>query len=234
MPTSRPERPFLTAQWRRLILAQYPVSAQQLTPYIPRGCEPDLWRGSAYVSLVAFEFLDCRVKGVRWLGHANFPELNLRYYVRMGDRRGVSFVREYVPRRMIGWIARARYNEPYDAARMRVSVEEGSIRHQLYKGGRASVIAAKVGALAGVPETGTMEDHFIAQEWGFGRTRRGEATVYRVVHPPWNVYRVESHEIRVDGAGLYGSPWAWLADTEPESVIVAEGSPVSVSPWAHA
>lgn len=238
MAADKPQRPFLTAAWRRLILAQYPVSPDQLAPVMPRGCEPDLWEGRAYVSLVAFEFLDCRVFGARWPGHVNFPEVNLRFYVRRGDQRGVSFVREYVPRRAIELIARVAYNEPYTRARMRAEVDPNAqgltIRHTLRKRGGESVIEAKVGEVEGVPGPGTLGDHFINQEWGFGRTRRGGASVYRVVHPPWEVYRVRSHDLRIDGAGLYGPEWAWLRDTEPDSVVVAKGSEVTVSPWSHA
>ena len=47
----------------------------------------------------------------------DFPEINLRFYVKRqvnGEtRRGVVFIREITPHLMVGWVARALYNEPY-------------------------------------------------------------------------------------------------------------------------
>ena len=67
--------------------------------------------------------------------HTDFEEVNLRFYVRRrapdGWRRGVVFIKEIVPRRLIATVARARYNEPYSAMPMRhrVEVENGDLRH---------------------------------------------------------------------------------------------------------
>ncbi len=109
-------RSFLTAHWRNLFLATYPVPPSLLEPRLPPGLTLDLRDGSAFVSLVAFEFLDTRVLGIPWPGYRDFGELNLRFYARHGDERGVVFLREFVPRRAIAWIARWLYNEPYLAA----------------------------------------------------------------------------------------------------------------------
>src|SRR5882672_8618368 len=87
---------FLTARWTNLFLATYAVPQELLRPRLPPGLDLDLRDGQAFVSLVAFDFLDTRVLGVPWPGYRNFPELNLRFYVRHGERRGVVFVREYV------------------------------------------------------------------------------------------------------------------------------------------
>ena len=60
--------PFLTAGWRDLVLVTYAVPPEALAPHLPPGCEPDLREGKAFVSLVAFDFVDTRVLGVRWPG----------------------------------------------------------------------------------------------------------------------------------------------------------------------
>ena len=70
-------RPFLTARWQNLFLASYAVPPSLLEKRLPPGLALDLKDGSAFVSLVAFEFLDTRVLGVGWPGYRNFGELNL-------------------------------------------------------------------------------------------------------------------------------------------------------------
>src|SRR3954471_19004784 len=109
---------FLTARWSNLCLLTYAVPPALLEPRLPRGLSLDLRDGQAFVSLVAFDFLDTRVLGVPWPGYRNFPEINLRFYVRHREERGVVFVREFVPRRLVAFLARAIYGEPYVAARM--------------------------------------------------------------------------------------------------------------------
>ena len=54
-------RPFLTARWQNLFLATYPVPPAWLEPRLPSGLTLDLRNGDAFVSVVAFEFLETRV-----------------------------------------------------------------------------------------------------------------------------------------------------------------------------
>ena len=102
--------PFLTAQWRHLVLINYEIAPEIVRPYVPRGTEIDSFDGRTYASLVGFLFLDTRLRGVPIPFHRNFEEVNLRLYVRRkgaeGWRRGVVFVREIVPRLALAWVAR--------------------------------------------------------------------------------------------------------------------------------
>jgi hypothetical protein len=67
-------RPILTAPWNNVFLATYAVPPPLLEPRLPPGLTLDGRDGHAFVSLVAFEFLDTRVLGVPWPGHRNFTE----------------------------------------------------------------------------------------------------------------------------------------------------------------
>jgi uncharacterized protein YqjF (DUF2071 family) len=117
---------FLTAVWSHLVMITFPVPDSALAPYLPPGTVPDRWEGSALASLVAFDFLDTRVRGGAFPGFRNFPKWNLRIYVRHNEDRGVAFVREYVPNPVVAAIARAFYNEPYRVARFETErTEEG-------------------------------------------------------------------------------------------------------------
>ena len=52
---------FLTAEWRKLLMANYLVPPELLLPYVPFGTELDFWQGRCYVSLVGFMFLKTKV-----------------------------------------------------------------------------------------------------------------------------------------------------------------------------
>ena len=227
-------RPFLTARWQHLALLNYAVEDERLAPYLPEGLSLDRLDGQAHVSLVAFDFTDTRVLGVPWPGYRHFPEINLRFYVRQGERRGVVFVREYVPKRLIAWIARWLYNEPYVYAPMTSAVtpagEGVTVEHQLHVGGRAQRLHITAAGPPVVPSEESEAHFFKEHTWGFGRTRRGQPITYEVWHPVWATYPVERVDLDWDWGLVYGPEWADLNQREPRSVFLAQGSPVAVAP----
>ncbi len=226
--------PFLTARWTHLLLASFVVPQELLRPRLPPGLELDLRDGQAFVSLVFFDFLDTRVLGVPWPGFRNFPEINLRFYVRRGDDRGVVFVREFVPQRLVAWLARTIYNEPYRAVPMRSNVvtepESVRVEHSFAFGGRTHTMRAVGGRPAYVPGPESIEAFFKEHHWGFGTTRSGRTLRYHVAHPVWEVYPVREVHLDLDWAAAYGPEWAVMQDAQPASTVLAVGSPVAVYP----
>src|SRR5271170_1683017 len=109
---------FLTAEWRKLIMANYVVAEELLQPYLPIGTELDKYDGRCYVSLVGFLFQNTRLKSVPIPFHRTFEEVNLRFYVQhtksTGERRrGVVFISELVPRFALSLVANTIYGENY-------------------------------------------------------------------------------------------------------------------------
>src|SRR3569833_1178701 len=105
---SRPDV-FLTADWKRLVMLNYAVDSDLLGPYVPAGADSDEFGGQAWISL----------------------EVNLRFYVRRGQNRGVAFIRELVPKRAVATVARVAFGENYPRIRMSHRVErsaDGAVR----------------------------------------------------------------------------------------------------------
>ena len=223
---------FLSAAWSNLFLVTYAVPSAELKPHLAPGLELDCLDGQAFVSLVAFQFVDTRVLGISWPGYRNFAELNLRFYVRHGADRGVMFVREFVPLRLVAWIARWFYNEPYVVAPFRAHIEDKpdclDVDYRLERGGRVHVLQARGRKPAYLPDEGSTEHFFKEHCWGFGRTRRGHGLRYEVAHPAWSIYPIQSCKIDLDWALVYGPEWAFLQNAVPYSTILAAGSPVLV------
>ena len=169
---------------------------------------------------------------MRWPGHTNFTELNLRFYVRQGARRGVCFIREIVPQRLTASLARLLYNEPYVAAPLK-SVRQAQAtefthsyeltwRRQTYR------LGVHVADRPYRPADESVEHFFKEHEWGFGRTRSQRLLTYRVAHPVWDVYPVERHELSFDFGAVYGEAWNFLNARTPNSLAFAKGSDVQV------
>ncbi|HZQ44318.1 MAG TPA: DUF2071 domain-containing protein [Acidobacteriaceae bacterium] len=234
---------FLTAEWRKLILVQYEVGPELLDPFLPRGVELDLYQptpgGAArcYVSLVAFLFDNVRVKGVPIPLHTTFEEINLRFYVRRRNedgslRRGVVFVREFVPSRAIAWVAKRFYEEPYLAIPTvhEIGSANGIVtaKYGSKLGGRLHTLSA-AGYLPPQAIAPGSEEEFITEHyWGYTKRSNGTTSAYQVEHPRWQVYRVQSYEIAIDFEKLYGPAFGFLTDQPVSSVVLAEGSAVTV------
>jgi uncharacterized protein YqjF (DUF2071 family) len=233
MPSS-----FLTAEWRKLIMAQYAVDPATLAPWLPPRLELDFLGDRCVVSLVGFLFDRVRVKGCAIPFHTRFEEVNLRFYVvrAMPDgvrRRGVVFIREFVPRAAITLLASSLYEEPYATLPMRHSIlcepDSLNVSYAWRHRGVWQSLAVEAAAASEPIEVGSEEEFVTEHYWGYTKRSRGATSEYGVLHPRWSVYPLRRYEIVADFAALYGDAFAALNRQEPVSVLLAEGSEVSVS-----
>jgi uncharacterized protein len=231
---------FLTGEWRYLAMLNYRVDAALLEPFVPRGTTLDLWQGAAYVSLVGFLFRDTRVLGVPIPLHRDFEEVNLRFYVRRevgGEvRRGVTFIREIVPRPAIAIVARLTYNEPYVALPMRHTIAEqanddsapGTVRYEWRQRTGWSAIAVEAHGIAAPLEAGSEAEFITEHYWGYTRQRDGGTVEYHVTHPRWRTWPVSTAAAQGDLAELYGAELGAVLQRPPDSAFLAEGSEIAV------
>jgi len=205
-----------------------------LRSFLPEGLELDLVDGKAYISLVAFDFLETRVFGFKWPFHTNFPEINLRFYVRQNEERGVVFIAELVPRPLIALIAKLIYNEPYQTCRMHSKVEAAAesieVSHEIACAGSKHRILLKAEKQKFLPEQSSVEHFFKEHKWGFGKTHKGKTSRYEVNHPFWECHPVLDYKLEFDFGKIYGAGFAFLNSESPYSVILASGSEVYVYP----
>jgi len=229
--------PIMRAQWLDLLIASYRVDRALLEPLVPEGLELLTWKGEAYVSLVAFDFKRVRMWGLPIPGQTDFPEWNLRFYVREMNgehRKGVVFIRELVPKRLVTLGARWLYNEPYETWPMTSSVlaTHGGkqIRHSLSHRTGDMSISYNTSDQPRTPDELSEAHFFKEHSWGFGTSRAGKTRVYRVAHPVWSTREVSDLTISINGTALYGEPWDFVGAREPDSVVFAEGSDIEVYP----
>lgn len=259
MPTAKP---FLTAQWRNLINITYAIDPKLLLPQVPKGIELDVQNGQAFVSFVAFHFADTRLKGWRIPFHVQFPEINLRYYVKYRKshhshndvatvsalpdtlpnplafavdtetERGVCFIREYVPKPCIALVADWFYNEPYWAIPMQLKTDTDSttlrVQHRFKAAKTWHSLVIEADNRVFIPTNDSIEHYFKEHELGFGIDKHGNTLAYRVEHPVWAIYPVQNYDIKVNFGDIYGQQWAVLNALQPISVLLAQGSHVSV------
>ena len=232
---------FLTAEWRNLIFANYPIDRRVLEPLVPYGTELDEFDGVCYGSLVGFYFQKVRMFGrVAVPLHTEFEEFNLRFYVRRktesGWKRGVVFVKEIVPKRAIAVVARTLYGEPYATHPMRhtqtVDTDSQHIGYEWRMGRNWNHIHVSANRAGHALVPGSEEAFITEHYWGYTGRGPGRTSEYEVVHPQWRIFPVTDHNIHCDVAKLYGPAFAPFFEQAPNSIFLADGSSVAIKSGA--
>ena len=226
--------PFLTAEWRNLVVLNYRIDSAVLAPRVPPGLSISHHPDGCYVSVLAFQFLNTRLKGTKIPGHVNFPEVNLRFYAHptscvipeTGEvpesDKGVVFLQELVPKAMVAWTARFLYGEPYRTVALTGEVNDPHYRYHWQMKGKQYKIAAERTGDWYLPEEDGPENRMIAHFRRSGRT-----VAYSIERPPW---RCATAVVTVSGdlSEVYG-PEVGKYLRDPVSSFLADGSAIAVS-----
>lgn len=227
---------FLSARWENLIMANYEVDPDVLTAHLPKGIELDYYNNKTYVSLVGFMFKKTSLFNIPIPFLGTFEEINLRFYVKRveGDtiKRGVVFINETVPYKLVAWLANKLYKEHYIAIPTKNVIEVANatknIRYE-WKINNAwnhlAVNATKANQPM-VPES--IEEFIFEHYYGYTKINNQLSQEYKVNHPRWFVNKVIDYSIHCDFESMYGNDFSFLSNRQPGSVIIAEGSPVTV------
>ncbi len=231
------ERVFLSAEWRDLVLLNYEIDPDLVAAQVPRGTELDAFDGRIYVSLVGFRFLRTKLFGFVPLPfHANFDEVNLRFYVRRREgrevRRGVVFIREIVPRFAVAQLARLAYGENYVSLPMRHTVRTDgagiSAEYQWRVVRQWCGLRAEGSDAPAYAKEGSIEQFITEHYWGYSAQRDGGSVEYHVSHVPWRVWTSATAAFEGDADSLYGAEFGRILRRAPDSAFIADGSPVRV------
>ena len=227
---------FLRAEWRKLAIANYEIDRAVLEKYVPTGTELDLWQGACYVSLIGFRFIKTRLLGVPIPFHTDFEEVNLRFYVRYKEgnkwKRGVVFIKEIVPKMALTFVANTLYNEPYATMPMKHfwGAKNGNLQveYQWRCKGNWQKMSVETSAKTSAIEVGSEAEFITEHYWGYSKINPQTTYEYEVTHPRWLQYEVKNYDINVDFGLVYGEKFAFLNQATPKSVMLAEGSEITV------
>lgn len=176
--------------WVDLAFLHWRARAEQLRPLIPPALELDVFEGSAWMGVTPF-----RMKGVRPLltppipTATDFPELNVRTYVRKGAHAGVWFFSLDAASWLAVATARAALGLPYFRARM---IEERAGEEVHYESTRAHGDAPSAEFAARYRPTGPIFraeqgslDHWLIERYSLFTQLGGQLLRLDIEHEPW-------------------------------------------------
>lgn len=209
--------PALMSQvWADIAFLHWRVEPDVLIPYMPRGAEPDVHDGSAWVGLLPFRMQSAGVgsgPAVPYLG--TFLETNVRLYsTDARGRAGVVFLSLEAQRLAVVAGARAVFNVPYYWALM--SGRRGPDNLMRYQSRRlpphgrragaqrpSSDIEVRVGARIEHPDATEL---FLSARFGLHTQVAGRGLWVPNTHRPWPLHGAEVTHLRDELVAATGLP----------------------------
>jgi uncharacterized protein len=226
-PAASPVRlPVMLQRWEAITFVHWRYDAAALRPVLPRGLEPEVCDGSAWVGLVLFR-LRIAPPGVAAAFALNsVPEMNLRTYVVDPDRRpAVWFLSLDVGNRVLAVGGRSLYRLPYHHADMSVERERGTTVYRSHRRDRRRPADVSVRVRIGerIPQRSLRRlDHFLTARFQLVTSAGPLLLRAPVEHRSWQLRRADVTEIEETLV-----PAAGLSPTAGEPVIHA-ADPVEV------
>jgi uncharacterized protein YqjF (DUF2071 family) len=246
----------MTQRWNDLLFAHWPVPASQIAPLLPQGIEVDKFQGAAWLGVVPFWMDRIKLRGVPPIpGARNFPELNLRTYVRDAHTgtAGVYFFSLDAASLLAVMAARTFYHLPYFWATMQLeqrSEREFSYYSRRLLTNKPVIFKARyrgLGPTRRLAESppGSLE-YFLTERYClFTQNRAGQAIRANIHHIPWPLEEAEAEIERNDLASAIGitlpnedpvlhysrrlAVYVWPAELV-RPVLAARRVPIAVSP----
>jgi uncharacterized protein YqjF (DUF2071 family) len=188
----------MTQTWHHLLFAHWPVDADLLRQKVPKAFPLDLFEGRCWLGIVPFHMTNVAPRlmpALPWI--SEFPELNVRTYVRVGEKPGVYFFSLDAANPLAVGVARILVHLPYYRSAMRVEERDGWIHYTSRRTAPGSPAAEFGGRYRPtgdpvVARPGTLE-YFLTERYCL-YTVDGSARPFRleIHHPPWPLQSAEA------------------------------------------
>jgi uncharacterized protein YqjF (DUF2071 family) len=227
---------FLKANWENIIMVNYEIAPEILMPYLPKGVELDLYEGKTYVSLVGFMFKKTKLFNVPIPKLGTFEEINLRFYVTRTEgntiKRGVVFINETIPYKIVAWMANKLYNEHYTVVPAKHSIFKDAtnqkIKFEWLSNKKWSSIYVENEMSSQTMKKNTLEKFIYEHYYGYTKVSNYITGEYRLHHQSWEIHKMLDYKIDCDFKAMYGNSFSVLNDTKPTAVFIAKGSSVAI------
>ena len=222
-----------TSRWSDLVLATYEVPEEVVRRHLPSPTlAADRWEGKTHATVVALHFGTVKVGGMGIPGSGDFPQVNLRIPVKLGDEAGLVFVRELVPNPLVASFARLLLRQPYQTLPLERTTSEDregsgcSVEYTLDRPPRGW-LGATGSEESVLPPRDSFEYHCMHRLSAFG-TLAGRLARFPVSHPEWEVRQVLRSRVQLEHGAIFGGEWRFLDELKPVSLIFAVGSEVAL------
>ena len=216
----------MTQTWEHLLFAHWAVSPDQVRSLIPAGLELDTYGGHAWISVIPFLLTGVRLRRLFPVPYVtSFPEINVRTYVKAGEKAGVYFLSLDTSHLLVTKIAKYWYRLPYYPARMDFRAEQNQIDFQSRRLSACGASPVFHGSYWPVSEpilarSGTLE-HWLTERYTlYCQCKRTNQLHYAdVYHEPW-LLQTAAARFRENSMPM---PFSLDVKEQPDLMLYARG-----------
>jgi len=227
-----PKQPWVMQMtWSDLLFAHWPIELDVVASLLPAGLTLDTRDGKAWVGVVPFTMSNIAPRLCPPIpGLSRFVELNVRTYVSVSGKPGVSFFSLDAASRVAVRVARATFNLPYMDAKMAIGRDEGGVisyqSQRTHRGERSADYDASYSAAGEFfqAEPGSLEQWLTARYCLYSANRKGRIFRGEIDHPPWSLARATCTE----RTNTMGEPFGFAFRGDPHLLFA---KPVDVRAW---
>jgi uncharacterized protein len=195
-PWPMPSAPWIMRQtWVDLLFIHWAVPADAVRPLVPERLELETYDGSAWIGVVPFLLTGFRLRPAPPVpGLSEFPELNVRTYVRFDRKPGVYFFSLDAACRLAVTGALRLFRLPYFFADMDMAHRDGTIQ---FRSRRRQAPPAEFEARyaptgeAAPPEPGSLDAFLTERYCLYAVSPRRNGYRADIHHPPWQLQPAE-------------------------------------------
>lgn len=231
--SARVRLPAMLQSWRRVSFLHWLYNPLLLQSHLPADLEIDTFDGMGWLGLTPFYLTGLRppfLPSVRWL--SDFPEMNLRTYVRGPAGPGIWFFSLDAASAVAVLGARLTYGLPYHRATMEVRATETRVHYTSARTGAVADITVDVGEAITRPDDLAL---FLTERYRLYTVFLGGLATAPVEHQPWPLHRaalVSFKETVRRSAQLPEAPGPPLVHYSP-GVDVRVGAPTRVGGFSQ-
>jgi uncharacterized protein YqjF (DUF2071 family) len=198
-PWPMPAEPWIMTQsWHDLLFAHWPVASDALRELVPPGLELELFDQRAWLGIIPFHMSNVAPRGVPSLPWVSaFPELNVRTYVRAGNKPGIYFFSLDAGNPLAVMVARTLFHLPYYSAVMDVEHRDGYAYYASKRTENGAMFTGRYRPTGPVfnAQPGTLE-YFLTERYClYTLDSAFHLERLEIHHPPWPLQPAEA-EIR--------------------------------------
>ncbi len=217
-------------QWRDVAFAHWRIDPTRIEAAIPPGLTLDTFEGSAWLSVVPFRMTGVHPAGTPVLpGFADVHEINLRTYVRVGDRRAVYFFSLDAASWLAVRAARVTTGLPYFDAAIDTSETDGIISYTSRRTHRGEPHVRFRATYRPLHDAILVPPHslvaFLHERYHFFVERRGRIVRGDIKHAPW---QLESLAFEIETNTL-AEPLGITLAAVPDFAAFSRGMPVQAT-----
>lgn len=188
----------MAQSWQHLLFAHYRVDIDVLRPMIPAQFEIDTYEGEAWISVVPFLMNYVHLRGLpSFPSTGKFPELNVRTYVKYGDKLGVWFFSLDAASLLAVLTARITFNLPYYYANMTLEYDSDTIHYKSIRkhpNATPAVFDAQYRPITPVQDYDPASlDRWLTDRYVlYSANRQGKLFIGHITHLPWQLQPAEA------------------------------------------